>query len=317
MHDRSAAGHPDRTSVADRYSATLMAPGFLLRRAQRMHTSLWNDQFGTEVTGPQYATLLAIATWPGSDQQTVGEFSGHDKATITGTMERLVARGLITRAPDPNDRRRVVLELTDEGVDRMPFFAEGGLKVHRALLGRLPAGTEEEFVELLRNVVRSRRTLPPKPPEGDPGPPFPVMDLHSAVGHLMRRTHQIHVELWNEAFEGMLTIPQYCVLAAGLALEDPDQQGISERAGLNPSSTAAVLSRFEQDGWLSRVPDPHDGRRRTIRFTPAARVAAHWSREGVESVQQDLFGVLGAHGYLRLSELLHALVSDHEGELAA
>lgn len=307
----------DRMTGGRSPAPALLSPGFLLRRGQRMHTSLWNDQFGAEVTGPQYATLLAIALWPGSDQQTVGEFSGHDKATITGIVERLVSRGLVARESDAQNRRRVILSLTDEGAGRMPAFAEGGMKVHDALMSHLPGGTEDEFVGLLSDVVRARRSLPPQPPQDAPKPGFPVMNLHTAAGHLMRRTHQIHVELWNEVFERMLTIPQYCVLAAGVALEDPDQQSISERAGLNPSSTAAVITRFEQDGWLTRVSDPLDGRRRTIRFTPAARVAAHWSKAGADGVQRELFGVLGPERNARLKDLLCELVSQKEGEIAA
>ncbi len=286
-------------------------PGFLVRRAQRIHTAKWNELFGTEVTGPQYAVLLAIALWPDSDQQTVGELSGHDKATITGIVERLVRAGLVARESDPANHRRVILSLTPAAERRMPTYAGLGMRVHDALFSLLPAGTAGEFVSLLREVVLSRRSLP-EPDRPDPG--FPVMTPRTSIGHLLRRTHQIHVELWSEVFDDTLTIPQYCVLVTGLALDSPSQQTVADLSGLNPSSAAAVIARLEEQGWLVRTEDPSDGRRRVLGFTHAARVAARWCRHGADAVQADLFGALGSERTERLAELLDALVSRHEAE---
>ena len=55
---------------------------------------------------------------------------------MTLTLDRLVAAGWITREPDPHDRRRVLLRLTESGT-RLALAVNGSLhEWERALVGR-------------------------------------------------------------------------------------------------------------------------------------------------------------------------------------
>ena len=49
---------------------------------------------------------------------TVVEVFGLKKSTLTGVTDRLVARGLLTRSLNPDDRRSFLLELTAAGRER-------------------------------------------------------------------------------------------------------------------------------------------------------------------------------------------------------
>jgi len=284
--------------------------GFLLRRAQRLHTALWHDAFRGSLTGPQYSCLLAIGRWPESHQQTVGEIVGLDKATTGGIIDRLVQRGLVERGVDPADQRRYVLFLAPEGRAAMPDFADRGVRVHRELVALLPAGAEEEFIDLLVSVAYEPGHTPEVPVLRDPG--YPVMDLPTSVGHLLRRTHQRYQAQWSRTFGERITIAQYAVLAAGCSMDRPDQQQVAERAGLDPSSAASVVSRMAAEDWLRREPDPRDKRRRILTFSPAARLAAEWSTIGVHRVDDLVFGAMGAERRQRLIELLRHLVSGED-----
>lgn len=283
--------------------------GFLLRRAQRIHAALWRDAFNRTLTGPQYSCLLAIARWPESYQQTVGEIVGLDKATTGGIVDRLVQRGLVERGTDLADQRRHVLVLTPEGRAAMPGFAERGMMVHRELVELLPAGADSEFIELLVSVAYEPGHEPEVPIVRDPG--FPVMDLPTSVGHLLRRTHQRYQAQWTQTFGARITIAQYAVLAAGCALPDPDQQRVSESAGLDPSSAASVLTRMAAEGWLRREADPRDKRRRVLSFTPPARLAADWAAIGAHRVDDLVFGAIGPDRQQRLMGLLLHLIESH------
>lgn len=45
----------------------------------------------------------------------LSEIVGVTAAAMTGTIDTLVSRGLVNRSQDPTDRRRIVVELTEEG----------------------------------------------------------------------------------------------------------------------------------------------------------------------------------------------------------
>lgn len=284
---------------------TWSAPGHLIRRAQRVHTALWNKVFGSEVTGPQYATLVAIAVRPETDQQTAGEAAGLDKATMAGVLKRLEARGFICRKRAEDDRRRQILLLTPAAEQRMDEFAAGAISVHEAISARLPPGTESETISLLRKVARVGE---PSPGEVRAPRPYAVVEASTALGYLLRRALQVHASLWNDEFHGEITSPQYAVLSAVAAADSAEQLKIAELAGLDASSAADVIGRMEKDGWLRRVTDPTDRRRLRIALTQPARMAVLWASPGVERVQLELLRALTGPEKARLIELLQHIV---------
>ncbi len=67
-------------------------------------------------------------------------------ASATGLVDRMEARGLVARADDPADRRRVLVGLTTEGAAIFHDHAERRRARLAALVGRL---TDEELAGLL------------------------------------------------------------------------------------------------------------------------------------------------------------------------
>jgi DNA-binding MarR family transcriptional regulator len=73
--------------------------------------------------------------------------------TMTNRIDRLAAKGLVVRGPDPGDRRGVLVRLTEEG-RRLADDALGALlKNERELLASLPAGRLVELADLLRTLT--------------------------------------------------------------------------------------------------------------------------------------------------------------------
>jgi DNA-binding MarR family transcriptional regulator len=67
------------------------------------------------VSGVQASLLATIKSRPGVS---AGALAGQERmsaAGMSGHLDRLAARGLVRREPDPGDRRRHVLVLTAEG----------------------------------------------------------------------------------------------------------------------------------------------------------------------------------------------------------
>jgi DNA-binding MarR family transcriptional regulator len=73
--------------------------------------------------------------------------------TMTNRVDRLAARGLVERLPDPHDRRGVLVRLTDAGRTTVDGALEGLLGREQALLGGLAADEQRVLAGLLRSLV--------------------------------------------------------------------------------------------------------------------------------------------------------------------
>jgi len=77
--------------------------------------------------------------------------------TMTNRVDRLAARGLVERSPDPTDRRGVPLRLTTEGQLSVDAAFEELLTAEAALLADLPDADRERLAGLLRTLLTPYR----------------------------------------------------------------------------------------------------------------------------------------------------------------
>jgi MarR family transcriptional regulator, lower aerobic nicotinate degradation pathway regulator len=75
-----------------------------------------------------------------------------DVATIKGVVDRLVTRGYVATAPDPQDGRRLVLSLTGEGEAAIARNIDTALAVTEDTLSPLTSGERMMLIELLRKI---------------------------------------------------------------------------------------------------------------------------------------------------------------------
>jgi DNA-binding MarR family transcriptional regulator len=112
--------------------------GFGLRFAQ---AAVWSDLTATlapfDLRPHQYAALLIVSEGPGCKQQEIGDALGIFRSNLVALIEDLSARGLISRAVKPEDRRSYSLALTDKGAALMDradaAHAAHGARVAKAL----------------------------------------------------------------------------------------------------------------------------------------------------------------------------------------
>ena len=92
----------------------------------------------------------------------MGNISGYLGSTLSSTtsiMDRLVDKGLVQRAPDPNDRRVVTIGLTPLGADSMEQFWRIGRMKIEALAEPLNAGELETVVTAMELLLRASENL--------------------------------------------------------------------------------------------------------------------------------------------------------------
>ncbi|WP_243060130.1 MarR family winged helix-turn-helix transcriptional regulator [Nocardioides sp. SR21] len=67
------------------------------------------------LTWTAWVVLWVVWTWGESECRHVAAEAGISKATLTGVQQTLVGKGLLARDVHPDDARRVLLSLTDDG----------------------------------------------------------------------------------------------------------------------------------------------------------------------------------------------------------
>jgi DNA-binding MarR family transcriptional regulator len=73
--------------------------------------------------------------------------------TMTNRIDRLESRGLVTRLPDPNDRRGVRVRLTTRGKDAVDSALADLLEREQELLATLSPRQQDQLSGLLRTLV--------------------------------------------------------------------------------------------------------------------------------------------------------------------
>ncbi|GII77914.1 MarR family transcriptional regulator [Sphaerisporangium rufum] len=73
--------------------------------------------------------------------------------TMTNRIDRLAAARLVRRRPDPEDRRGVLVSLTDLGRERVDAAFADLLRRERELLAGLPEHDQRTLADLLRTLL--------------------------------------------------------------------------------------------------------------------------------------------------------------------
>ncbi|MEP9362117.1 MarR family transcriptional regulator [Nocardioides sp. CN2-186] len=73
--------------------------------------------------------------------------------TMTNRVDRLTARGLVERLPDPNDRRGVLVRLTPEGKATVDGAFTALIEAEQSFLADLPDKERTKLAALLRTLL--------------------------------------------------------------------------------------------------------------------------------------------------------------------
>jgi len=127
--------------------------GFVLRQAQQRHAALFAGMMVDGLTPTQWAALAKLWECGAQSQNQLGRLTSMDGATIKGVIDRLSARGLTASRPDPEDARRLLIELTEEGADVFRRAAPVAQEISERTLAPLTKVEREILVELLRRIT--------------------------------------------------------------------------------------------------------------------------------------------------------------------
>ena len=77
---------------------------------------------------------------------------------MTNRLDKLERRGLIRRAPDPHDRRGVLLKLTETGESQLEGYVDAGARRERELVDDLTVAERQDLNRLMSKLLASLQT---------------------------------------------------------------------------------------------------------------------------------------------------------------
>lgn len=135
-------------------------PGHHIRRLHQIAVAIFLQETEAHgVTPVQFAALQGVGATPGVDQRTLARSIGLDTSTTGGVVDRLEARGLLTRNASPEDRRVRLLVLTAEGQQLLQAVTPAMLRAQERILEPLAPAQRQAFLEALRVLVHANNAL--------------------------------------------------------------------------------------------------------------------------------------------------------------
>lgn len=126
--------------------------GFLLRRVNQRHLAIFSEAI-PEVTTTQFAVLARLSEQGPLSQNHLGRETAMDAATIKGVVDRLARQGLVTTAPDPEDRRRLTVTLAGAGAELFARKVAEAIAVSHRTLDPLTREERSQLFSLLSKLV--------------------------------------------------------------------------------------------------------------------------------------------------------------------
>lgn len=121
----------------------------LVRRAGQRSTACWNACVDTGLSAVQYAILVVLAEQGSSDQQTLGNRAGFDKATGTYVIDHMSKNGLLSVVTDAANRRRKLVTMTAQGEAMLALMIEQAKAAEKQMTVDLDAHDIAELKRLL------------------------------------------------------------------------------------------------------------------------------------------------------------------------
>lgn len=132
------------------------SPGYLLRCAHQYAVAIVSEHLAPlGLTTMQFSTLVALNEHPGLDATRLAALINFDRPTLTGVLDRLEAKGLLVRKPDPNDRRARALFLTAQGEQMVADVDKAAHRSRDVILDPLPPAERKHFMLLLDKLVEA------------------------------------------------------------------------------------------------------------------------------------------------------------------
>ncbi|MGW1808109.1 MarR family winged helix-turn-helix transcriptional regulator [Streptomyces sp. NPDC002078] len=128
-------------------------PSWLLGRAAARGRSLVADALAAEGQKMwHHVVLSAVRDLQPVAQADLGRSVGLDPKDLVGVLNDLQSAGHVLRAPDPKDRRKNAVSLTDDGARLLARCEKAAREANDELLAPLSGAERDQFMGLLIRI---------------------------------------------------------------------------------------------------------------------------------------------------------------------
>ena len=129
-------------------------PTWLISEVSRVAHRLLTDTLATVGSrGYHYRLLAALQEFGPASQASLGRHTGMDRSDVVACVNELASRGLVNRSPDPADRRRNVITITEAGATHLRRLEELLAGVQNELAAPLSPADRHQLVRLLTQIL--------------------------------------------------------------------------------------------------------------------------------------------------------------------
>jgi DNA-binding MarR family transcriptional regulator len=114
---------------------------------------MWGSDVSGDVTSSQSSVLLSIYEGGEVDLRTIGTNASLDRSTLSAVVDRLIRRHYVKRRRDPQDSRKHLLALTDEGKAVSAELQRRSELLNHRLLRLLGEEDSIQLISLLQRFV--------------------------------------------------------------------------------------------------------------------------------------------------------------------
>ncbi len=127
---------------------------FLLKRLGFAAKQRSLDEYEQAGLGPYHHAVLALLDEGVPETQAaIADALGYDRGTLVGLLDELEDQGLVERKRDPEDRRRHVVRLTDDGKRTLTRLRALAKRIEDEFLAPLDAEQRETLHTLLLELA--------------------------------------------------------------------------------------------------------------------------------------------------------------------
>lgn len=125
----------------------------LSNRVSALIAKLYSDQFN--LTIPEWRILAVLGRYGEMTATEVAARTAMDKVRVSRAIARLLDAGRLARRVDPQDRRRLTLEMTESGQQVYRQIVPLALSAEQRMLGRLTAEDLAAFDRLAAHLTQA------------------------------------------------------------------------------------------------------------------------------------------------------------------